>query len=148
MNCPSRTDPTSSDEHNQSPNALNADTTTRADLGIMANRRARSDHRIGCHLTDDDIAMQQRQAHGTDRDLQSKALDGFCRRSDAARQSAAAPYEASIELSGVVREDQEALRPKRMEMFGATIDVIRKYMKFVGPGFMVAVAYIDPGAFL
>lgn len=28
------------------------------------------------------------------------------------------------------------------------LDVLRKYAKFVGPGFMVAVAYIDPGKLL
>ncbi|EDU46682.1 manganese transporter SMF1 [Pyrenophora tritici-repentis Pt-1C-BFP] len=33
----------------------------------------------------------------------------------------------------------------RKGVFGGTVEVVRKYLTFVGPGFMVAVAYIDPG---
>ncbi|KAJ4359583.1 NRAMP-like transporter smf-3 [Didymosphaeria variabile] len=46
MNCPSRVDPIMPDGWNQNPNALNADSTTRADMNRIANARTRQDHRI------------------------------------------------------------------------------------------------------
>lgn len=146
MNCPSRTDPELPDGYNQNPNALNANATTRADLGFMANTRARDDHRIDRHNTDDDIIVDQQQAIGDDGGLNSKAFDGLRRRSDAARKADPGTTEAAIRPSAISSVDANAAQPERRGgISGRAIEVVRKYLKFVGPGFMVAVAYIDPG---
>lgn len=146
MNCPSRTDPEISDGHNQSPNALNADATTRADLGFVANTRARDDHRLDCHNAEDDTGIHQMQATEEDRALKSNVFDDVRRRSDATRKTEPGSAQAAIRLSAVLSVEQDAVLPKRRGgIFGKPIEVVRKYLKFVGPGFMVAVAYIDPG---
>ena len=148
MNCPSRTEPEFPEGYNQNPNDLNADATTRADLGYMMNTRARDDHRLDCHSTDDDAVIQQRQADAAEQNLQRKASGGLHRRSDAAKKSVICSPEAAIRPSAFCNEDQDVVRPERREgILGGAINVVRKYLKFVGPGFMVSVAYIDPGRF-
>lgn len=146
MNCPSRTDPELPDGHNQSPNALNADATTRADLGFVANTRARDDHRIDYHNADDNMGIDQRQVTEEDGGVGSKAFGGLRRRSDAARKSEPGTAQAAIRPSAFFSVQQDIVHPKRRGgILGGAIEVVRKYLKFVGPGFMVAVAYIDPG---
>lgn len=145
MNCPSRTDPEFPDTYNQNPNALNADATTRADLGYVANTRARGDHRIDCHNTNG-MTIQYQRSNEADRGPQVKALDGLRRRSDTGRQSIGGSPEATIRPSALFSEEPGVNHSGRSEgLFGGAVEVVRKYMKFVGPGFMVAVAYIDPG---
>ena len=141
MNCPSRTDPDFPEGYNQNPNALNADATTRADLGYMANTRARDDHRIDCYNPDEDMTIDQRLAIQEDGRVNFKVFNGLRRRSDAAKKANSGTVEAAI--SSVNRD--VALPKRRGGPFGGAIEVIRNYLKFVGPGFMVAVAYIDPG---
>jgi hypothetical protein len=121
MNCPSRTEPEFPEGYNQNPNELNADATTRADLGFMMNTRARDDHRLDCHSTDDDTAIQQRQADEAEQGLQFRASGGLHRRLDAAKKSDDGSPETATRPSACSHEDQD---------------------------FMVAVAYIDPGRFL
>ena len=148
MNCPSRTDPEFPEGYNQNPNALNADATTRADLGFLANRRARDDHRIDCHNADDDMTMDQRQVIEEDGGMRPKASNGLRRRSDAARKAMPSNAEAAVRPPTILAMDQDVVQPKRRGgIFHGAIEVVRKYLKFVGPGFMVAVAYIDPGEF-
>jgi metal iron transporter len=141
MNCPSRTDPNFPEGYNQNPDALNADATTRADLGYMANTRARDNHRIDCYNADEDMTIDRRPAIQEDGGANSKAFDGLRRRSDAGRK--ANPGAAEAAISSVNRD--VVLPKRRGGLFGGAIEVIRNYLKFVGPGFMVAVAYIDPG---
>ena len=147
MNCPSRTDPEFPEGYNQNPNALNADATTRADLGYLANTRARDDNRIDCHNMDDGMAIEHRQAIDEDGRLQPKAFDGLRRRSDATGNVDHGVADTAIGPSAIFsNEEQDGRPPKRRGgVFGGAIEVVRKYLKFVGPGFMVAVAYIDPG---
>lgn len=148
MNCPSRTEPEIPDGYNQSPNDLNADATTRADLGYMMNTRARDDHRIAPYDADDDIAIHHRQADEADTDAQCGALDGLRRRSDAVKKPVDSSA-AAVHQSNMSSDDQNVSYPKRSGgIFGGAIEIVRKYFKFVGPGFMVAVAYIDPGKLL
>ncbi|KAF1923122.1 natural resistance-associated macrophage protein [Didymella exigua CBS 183.55] len=146
MNCPSRTDPDILDGHNQSPNALNADATTRADLGFVVNTRSRDDHRLDCHNADDDLGIDQRQAIEEDGGLKSKASDGLRRRSDAARKSSPSTAQASLRPSAIFSVDQVINQSKRRGgIFGGAVAVVRKYLRFIGPGLMISVAYIDPG---
>lgn len=146
MNCPSRTDPEIPDGHNQSPNALNSDATTRADLGFVANTRARDDHRIDCHNADDDLGIDHRQAAEEDGRSKPRAFGALRGRSDSARKNEPSNAQAAIRPSVIFSVEQDVVHPKRCGgIFGGAIEVVRKYLKFVGPGFMVAVAYIDPG---
>lgn len=146
MNCPSRTEPEIPDGHNQSPNALNADATTRADLGFVANTRARDDHRMDCHNDADNMGIDQRPVTVGDEGSVPKAFDGLRRRSDAAKRGGSSTAQVAIRPSAIFSVEQESVEPKRRGgIFGGAIEVVRKYIKFVGPGFMVAVAYIDPG---
>lgn len=146
MNCPSRTDPEFPEGYNQNPNALNADATTRADLGYMANTRARDDHRIDCHNADDDMTVDQQQGSERGTEIRSKAFHGLRRRSNAAIKADPSTAEAAIRPATTFSVYQDVVQPKRRGgIFCGAIEVIRKYLKFVGPGFMVAVAYIDPG---
>jgi metal iron transporter len=149
MNCPSRTDPEIPDGHNQSPNALNSDATTRADLGFVANTRSRDDHRIDCHNADDDLGIDQRQATEENAGSSPKAFSDLRRRSDAAGKSEPSNAHTALRPSAIFSVEQEVVHPKRRGgIFAGAIEVVRKYLKFVGPGFMVAVAYIDPGTTL
>ncbi|KAH6633455.1 natural resistance-associated macrophage protein-domain-containing protein [Boeremia exigua] len=146
MNCPSRTEPEFPEGYNQNPNALNADATTRADLGYMANTRARDDHRIDFSSADNGLAIGHRQVDEDDGTLQAKAFDGLRRRSDVAGKAGPGAAEAAIRPSAIFGVDQEIVHSgRRGGILSRAIEVVRKYLKFIGPGFMVAVAYIDPG---
>jgi metal iron transporter len=95
---------------------------------------------------DNDIAIDRRQATEEDGQLQPKAFDGLRRRSDATGSVDHGIASMAIRPSAIFNEEQHVHRPKRRRgVFGGAIEVVRKYLKFVGPGFMVAVAYIDPG---
>lgn len=146
MNCPSHVDPEFPEGYNQNPNALNADATTRADLGFIVNARARDDHAIDCLAADNDSAISQGHVVQEGRLRTSKAPDGLCRRSDVLRDLNSHSPEENIRPSGILhlaRYDSPCVR--RRGGLAGVIEVIRKYLTFIGPGFMVAVAYIDPG---
>ncbi|KAF2449276.1 natural resistance-associated macrophage protein, partial [Karstenula rhodostoma CBS 690.94] len=149
MNCPSRTDPITPDGYNQSPNALNADATTRADMDRVANARTRQDHRID---TGDGTSseMELSEQHVEEEGLGWRTAEGGKRGVGVGERGL-----AKNTASGVVGEGASGATgglPKRGSA-GAwagragkkPLAVLRKYAKFVGPGFMVAVAYIDPG---
>ncbi|CAN9081143.1 unnamed protein product [Alternaria alternata] len=95
---------------------------------------------------DNDIAIDRRQATEEDGQLQPKAFDGLRRRSDATGSVDHDIASTAIRPSAIFNEEQNVDRQKRRGgILGGAIEVVRKYLKFVGPGFMVAVAYIDPG---
>ncbi|KAA8620099.1 MntH Mn2+ and Fe2+ transporter of the NRAMP family [Pyrenophora tritici-repentis] len=142
MNCPSRVDPEFPEGYNQNPNALNADATTRADLGFVANERARDGRAIDCLDKDNDIAPNPSQVDEGSRASASKAGYGLRMRSDAANNTGLRFSEDITRPSGTTNNIPLA---HRKGVFGGTVEVVRKYLTFVGPGFMVAVAYIDPG---
>jgi metal iron transporter len=145
MNCPSRVDPVFEDGYNQNPNALNADATTRADMEHMANARLRSDHCI--ETADGPTSEIEPNEHNTvDSEGNAtgfKALDGkgqVAVEEKAGRLDSAPPTSGN---GGAGRVDD--WRDARRGFAQKLLAVLRKYAKFVGPGFMVAVAYIDPG---
>ncbi|CAN9184836.1 unnamed protein product [Alternaria alternata] len=95
---------------------------------------------------DNDIAIDRRQATEEDGQLQPEAFDGLRRRSDATGSVDHDIASTAIRPSAIFNEEQNVDRQKRRGgILGGAIEVVRKYLKFVGPGFMVAVAYIDPG---
>lgn len=127
MNCPSRVDPIVPDGWNQNPNALNAEATTRADMSRLADARMRRDHRMeGC--TDGGVvevverAEEEKGGEGGKGEGEGRGVEG-----------------GGGKRGGWGVRDGIKRGIKRVGV------VLRRYAKFVGPGFMVAVAYIDPG---
>ncbi|KAF2842081.1 transporter protein smf2 [Patellaria atrata CBS 101060] len=144
MNCPSRPD---ADVHiegwNQNPSDLAADTTTRNDLNHIANSRQQRGHRLD--PTDpsliDVVAVQQPEHTDSEHKNQKKSSGKKeYKATEQERDVAAMPtslYGGSSGADGPSSPVMASLTRAR--------EILVKYSKFVGPGFMVAVAYIDPG---
>ncbi|KAF1997406.1 natural resistance-associated macrophage protein [Amniculicola lignicola CBS 123094] len=146
MNCPSRVEPDLLEGYNQNPSALNADATTRADLDHMANARLQRDHRIDpADASNSEVEPSERQiTEGEDSTLKLKALDGegnVVVRNDKILSPSSSPPQGPGGPSRALKSFRMTLRRFSDE----ATRVMLKYSKFIGPGFMVAVAYIDPG---
>lgn len=143
MNCPSRTDePPESDGWNQSPPRLAADLTTREDMNGLVNRRTQrdSDPRVGDETAIDTLDPTL-DPHAPRID-KSEAVKG---RSNAdVREVPLATLGTS--LSPYV-ESGSGQPPATgfLGRFRNVGSVLTTFTKFIGPGFMVSVAYIDPG---
>lgn len=140
MNCPAKTDPIIGDGHNQSPNALCADLTTRSDLGRVANARIQREHRLGDHVTPNDVEIIPQQPV-SDVDLENGQLDGrdtVLAPENKEKSELASTHNAEMTTSqGVTRQSIW------QEWSGNTMRVARTYCKFIGPGFMVSVVCIS-----
>jgi metal iron transporter len=118
MNYPSRSDDIEGHpDWNQNPQALNADATTRADLDGIVNLRAQQQHRSDLDRPDDDRIVPNLNS--------SEPPNTKSKESSSSHSIAATP------------PTKPFLRQVR--------DVLVRYAQFVGPGFLIAVAYIDPG---
>ncbi len=136
MNCPSRNDDTDKHPHwNQNPPALTADLTSRADLNGIANIR---EHEYG-----EDMRLPE-----GDEDRPTRGADA----SGAAQRGCAAPKLPPEKHASTTSNDLT----QRISGRRAFCDVVSgrarrvqatlsKYAQFIGPGFLIAVAYIDPG---
>ncbi|KAL9601949.1 MAG: hypothetical protein Q9219_002173 [cf. Caloplaca sp. 3 TL-2023] len=140
MNRPSRTDEGDGRSGwNQSPPALAADLTTRADLNGIANLKT---HRDGDALFDGPP-----QVDGTI-ELDEAA---FHRRipPDPSAGHVAEEVETSTgtltSASYHTADSSRTHRSHKQRLIHRLIRILVTFGKFVGPGFMVAVAYIDPG---
>ncbi|KAL8717516.1 MAG: hypothetical protein Q9225_005248 [Loekoesia sp. 1 TL-2023] len=143
MNCPSRTD--ERDERfgwNQSPPGLSADLTTRADLNGIANLRT---HRDGNALSGGPS-----QADGL---IELDEPEFACRTPAKAglNHVPEGSEDSSNSMTSVSYHTANSQQPHRRSR-GSVPHLARqlaktlvKFGKFIGPGFMVAVAYIDPG---
>jgi len=145
MNCPSRPDPSALDHdgYNQSPHPLAL--ATNSDMNGLANRRPRSDHKLR-HQDEDGLDERlgpvsdvrdtgtSRERVPTTREVQDKELDSIGQREgdEAEEQSDTATAKTGLPAS-------------LSRQFRKLKHIIVKFSKFVGPGFMIAVAYIDPG---
>jgi metal iron transporter len=147
MNCPSRVDPITTDGYNQNPNALNADATTRADLDHMANARRQRGHRID--PADDTAEIEPSEQQNVQGDEKAIKPEGEAGRSSitVGDKSSGGPGAAVGILSntGGIPNRKSNARFTFRGLHQRAARVLRKYAKFIGPGFMVAVAYIDPG---
>ncbi|KNG82246.1 manganese transporter pdt1 [Aspergillus nomiae NRRL 13137] len=139
MNCPSRTDDTL--DHpgwNQNPSDLNADVTTRNDFNGIANSKVHREHASGAGATmGESIATVEPQLHGRDRnDTESeKKMPGEV-------VSAASGYQSPERNSRSLRHSFKT--PIKSSLLRMAQSIV-KFARFVGPGFLIAVAYIDPG---
>ncbi|KAJ5721944.1 uncharacterized protein N7483_009878 [Penicillium malachiteum] len=137
MNCPSRTDNTLENPGwNQNPPPFSPDTTTRNDFNGIANSRVhRKNSTGGGGVGDDTMSIDPRphSQHDCDPGIE-KAPDGEviaasgCEPPSRASESPRRPFKEYISSS--------ALHCARS---------LVKFGRFIGPGFLIAVAYIDPG---
>lgn len=138
MNYHSRNDETiDHPDWNQSPHALNSDATTRADLnGIVNLRQLREQDSNPC-VEDQDVIAELRQTEN----------DGHPSVSPESKTRSKL-HVKSIETGTVLRDSSNtthraSLKPPNLVR--KVRIVLVKYAQFVGPGFLIAVAYIDPG---
>jgi len=143
MNKPSRNDDVDAHPHwNQSPHALSGDLTTRADLNGIVNRRE-----MRSSVSDPDadqdfndrISQPQvpRPPNSSSNRSKEHAHVGTELR-DLAR-----PHYPALAMDG--SESNLSVPEPRKGFFARIAHVLVRYAHFVGPGFMIAVAYIDPG---
>lgn len=133
MNCPAKTEPILPDGHNQSPNDLCSDLTTRSDLGRLANARLQREHRLSDPdgTSDTQIIPQPPSSDVHEKDAEG---DGC----GAAEQKPS--DEKHGEACRVAAEgDPEPRRPIVAQWVLKIARVMKTYTKFMGPGFMVAV---------
>merc|ERR1712093_954227 len=123
MNCPSRVDEVlDHDGWNQNPSSLSGDTTTRADLNGIVNARDRRENQ--------NIEPDDRGEFIADSEHDAQKF-GRLREDD---------NQASV-FSNVPRDHPNHPAGAAQKVWQAVL----KFGGFIGPGFMIAVAYIDPG---
>ncbi|KAL4974161.1 natural resistance-associated macrophage protein-domain-containing protein [Aspergillus desertorum] len=139
MNCPSRTDDTL--EHpgwNQNPPPLNADATTREDFNGMANFKVRRGHISGA-------------GEGGGVSVIESPSPGRSSRDEPALKAGAAGGAVSAYSGHQPQRNNDSPRrsflsfPRISTIPSHVLQSLVKFARFVGPGFLVAVAYIDPG---
>lgn len=121
------------DGHNQSPNDLCSDLTTRSDLGRLANARLQREHRLSDpDGTSDTQIIPQPPAAEVHEKGELRTGDGV----DEKEQSNAVANEAiSVGAGGDPGPKKSMLARGALK----TGKVMKTYTKFMGPGFMVAV---------
>lgn len=128
MNYPSRSDDTECHpDWNQNPQDLNSDATTRADLNGITNLRESRDHKSDPHSNEGPDQIEARDGNDEDGGLQPQKSSGV-------RISWNRSHPADTTPT-----------PEPNSYLLKVRDAIIKYSHFVGPGFLIAVAYIDPG---
>lgn len=136
MNCPSRTDDTL--EHpgwNQNPSSLNADLTTRNDFNGIANSKVHRQHATGVEAAagDGTLAIEpHHQEH--ERPVDEKKDAGEV-------ASVSSGYDPQRGSGPPRRPLQDAITASSRYVYRTIV----KFSRFIGPGFLIAVAYIDPG---
>jgi metal iron transporter len=132
MNCPSRNDNIlDHPDWNQSPNSLANDLTTRQDLNGIANLRLSRDH-LPLSESNESKKYIQKNAEAVIEE-ESEVPQNPIPASPARSNSISFFKERLKTLWNVI--SLNILIPKR----------VREFISFIGPGFLVAVAYIDPG---
>ncbi|KAB5583283.1 hypothetical protein GE09DRAFT_295396 [Coniochaeta sp. 2T2.1] len=162
MNCPSRTDePPVSDGYNQSPNQFSNDLTTNADLNGISNSRQRSDDALsiqngGQSTEGPDIALTD-DPHRTI--SPSKSGGGGEAAAGSSGKDQQSPEKGPMNLLETF-VTQQSMSPSDnglsdgnggpggasgpRSLFRRMWDGFITFGKFIGPGFMVAVAYSMP----
>ncbi|KAF3389093.1 Manganese transporter pdt1 [Penicillium rolfsii] len=141
MNCPSRNDDTlDNPSWNQSPPPFSPDTTTRNDFNGLANARVHRKHAAGTGSAagDDTMAIDPRP----------QSLDNH---QDSAKEKRP-DGEVTVAASGCEPPSRTCGSPRRLfSQFSFSssaqhcVRTLVKFSRFIGPGFLIAVAYIDPG---
>ena len=144
MNCPSRTDGNlENNGWNQNPPALTGDLTTREDLNGIANLRL---ERVSTDIEERDQSGMLDTRHQD----QLERIRGNSTNSPVI-PTHEVPDRSKISPNRLCEVDQSSSNHGSRYTRGLGIklrrlaQIIIKFTKFVGPGFMVSVAYIDPG---
>ena len=151
MNCPSRTDePAAHQNWNQNPSELPAENTTRQDLNGIVNARTGQDSIK--EVEDAGGGLESDGHNDYHRVVDPKDALSFRHRKRASRSSP-----SSLELRPTNDHDIPQFRNgfpslgdvsphgKSSNFFLRIWRILAKFCKFIGPGFMISVAYIDPG---
>lgn len=144
MNCPSRPDTDAIvNGWNQNPNALQA--ATNNDSNGIANLRQQRGHRIEHELPLDTKGLGIAVTETESSSLSSSS--GAKRRTIGYSERSVSTVEDVQSLNGGIPNigapaSTSLGSGSRLEKSWAAV---RRFAKFIGPGFMVAVAYIDPG---
>ena len=155
MNYPSRTDePAPHEGWNQNPSELAADVTTRQDLNGIVNLRTGQDSineaEDGCGASEvtgingahrinnpDDTSSFRNRNKSTSRSIYT--LKSFLEVPPATTHGSARPGGELPSIRDVsFHESPPKLFPRMWRIF-------TQFCKFIGPGFIISVAYIDPG---
>ena len=141
MNCPSRTDEPEGTGFNQSPNALAADLTTRQDLNGRANSRVLM--RIASPESEDVIedALGDLREREAGVDVQGKGMLGRTL-TRASLNSGGRLREPLGVPEGDSRMESSCFRWKKCSR--GVLEVVKKFGKFIGPGFMVRITFKPP----
>jgi metal iron transporter len=150
MNCPVRTDPLPDEGHNQNPPAFAAELTTNNCLNHRANdTRARNAARIdlvdGSHDSIDPTGEQLEEELGEEKDKIDVPIE------EAEQEMAGKQDNMDIEVvpmgSGSLGDSnsKKSWKDASLASVRKVRSVLVKYAKFVGPGILISVAYIDPG---
>lgn len=150
MNCPSRTGGIVEDGVNQSPPPFAPDLTTRSDFGQIANARLQRDHRVGIgEETDAEVLASQQHPKGPDKTatttIAAAGEGGGDGEEGNAGEGHAGPERSSSSGLSERPSRQHSRTPSFAQLTRRVKNIVVKYAKFVGPGFMISVAYIDPG---
>lgn len=146
MNCPSRTDePLESQGWNQSPPGLAADSTTRQDLNGMVNLRAERDSDSSNLGNRDEVEDNIDERHSIDQPPWSSRPSTLNGEERSGGAWALARSQQSFPMNSLSGDHPQSCRSQIMSVSQAVWRIIVKFGTFVGPGFMVSVAYIDPG---
>lgn len=150
MNYPSRTDNTLQHEDwNQNPPSLPADATTHQDLNGLSNSRVSHDHK-------DESATAVDKLSGIQLKTNSYAPEPSLHRRgpglDTSNPTGSQVYPAPLlrkkyglpALSSAARAARNNT-PRQLKVLGRCISpALLKFGEFIGPGFLISVAYIDP----
>lgn len=133
MNCPSRNDETLGHEGwNQSPSRLSADTTTRQDLNGIANAREQREHGSKTASIEEEARIAETPCDEPARKEKAEKNDG--ERVDDGNEA--------LELQSYPGDNKPPHwgleHVQRYSRRG--LEILTKYVKFIGPGFMIAVA--------
>ncbi|KAJ9145205.1 NRAMP family [Coniochaeta hoffmannii] len=154
MNRPSRTDePLEGDGYNQSPRSLSNNLTTNQDLKGIANARelrrddSKSSHDASSPGDGDGVGVDGSNTKSTDDEKSALPLVNIGTDIGQPLGDGALGVDASVPLPSHSppldgSNDQGQSRPTPAERL---MNFIFKFFSFIGPGFMIAVAYIDPG---
>ncbi|KAK4948766.1 NRAMP-like transporter smf-3 [Elasticomyces elasticus] len=141
MNCPSRPDEIEGHpDWNQSPHALSADLTTRADLNGIVNLREQRQNKSSL----DNSEQEQ---------IDSLPLNAPEPPPIIRKRTASVKVEPRNQQQTDISAIQQPPFPLQRRtnwrspssLLNKAVVTLQKYAKFVGPGFLIAVAYIDPG---
>ena len=141
MNCPAKTEPILPDGHNQSPNALSSDLTTRSDLGRVANARRQREHRLSDPQQPGDaeiIALPHSNDPPDNR--HGKTGDGANDAADLRQEHEKVGLGSERDAVGGGSTARRGTGPPIWRRWPARVfHILRTYCKFVGPGFMISV---------